>query len=278
MKHFFKKVKENFRSIAEIIVLVVAVFIPSKIDATGLIRLCFNNTPIDFDNIKYLFLLNAGDWVIGLILMLYLLLKIKGYNKEKMFNTQNVYHNYPYLWYCFCAKILGYKKCNLKLVPIFTQFKLVLNDTFPEYYVGTDEDYPVIENEHIDIQKKNYNQVSEEVNLILADTYPIDIRQQIPINKRRLSTIIIERDRPDVSRYYSPQFVAKIVDEVRRLPSNVKDINVYATTNPKHTLKIARDAFKLAERGNIEKLVVFQQEKKGNRKFGRKGKVIYNNT
>lgn len=277
MRHFFKKVKENSRSIAEIIVLVVAVFIPSKIDATGLIGLCFKNTLIDFDNIKYLFLLNAGNWVIGLIFMLYLLLKIRGYNKGKMFNTQNVYHNYPYLWYWFCAKILGYEKCNLKLVPIFAQFKLVLNDTFPEYYVGADEDYPVIENEHIDIQKKNYNQVSEEVNLILADTYPIDIRQQIPINKRRLSMIIIERDRTDVSRYYSPQFVAKIVDEVRRLPSNVKDINVYATTNPKHTLKIVRDAFKLAERENIEKLVVFQQEKNGNRKFGRKGKVIYNN-
>lgn len=42
-------------------------------------------------------------------------------------------------------------------------------------------------------------------------------------------------------------------------------------------MKIVRDAFKLAERGNIEKLVVFQQEKNGNRKFGRKGKVIYNN-
>lgn len=40
MRHFFKKVKENSRSIAEIIVLVVAVFIPSKIDATGLIGLC----------------------------------------------------------------------------------------------------------------------------------------------------------------------------------------------------------------------------------------------
>lgn len=109
MRHFFKKVKENSRSIAEIIVLVVAVFIPSKIDATGLIGLCFKNTLIDFDNIKYLFLLNAGNWVIGLIFMLYLLLKIRGYNKGKMFNTQNVYHNYPYLWYWFCAKILGYE-------------------------------------------------------------------------------------------------------------------------------------------------------------------------
>ncbi|MEQ2594294.1 hypothetical protein AAAU22_01235 [[Clostridium] symbiosum] len=277
MKCLFKKIKESFRSIVEIIMLVFAVFIPYKIDATSLIELCFKNTPIGFDNIKYLFLMNAGNWVIGVVFMLFLLLKFRKFNKEKMFNTQNVYHDYPYLWYWLCAKILGYEKCNLKLVPVFTQFRLSLNDTFPEYYVGADDDYPVIENEHIDIKKINYNQVSDEVNLILVDTYPIDIRNQIPLSKRRLSTIVIERKRSDVSRYYSPRFVAKTVDEVRNLPSNVKNINVFAATNPKHTLKISRDAFKLADRGNIEKLVVFPQEKKGIRKFGRKGKVIYSN-
>lgn len=276
MKHLFKKIKESFRSIIEIIVLVVAVFIPPIVDITSFIELCFKNVPIDFDNIKYFFLLKAGNWAIGLLFMLFILSKIRKYNKEKMFNTQNVYHDYPYLWYWFCAKILGYEKCNLKLVPIFIQFRLALNDTFSEYDVGAEDDYTVLEDEHIDIKKKNYGQVSKEINLILADTYPIDDRQ-IPIGKRNLTTIAIERRRPDLSRYYSPKFVAKIVDEVRNLPSNVKDINVYATTNPKHTLKISRNAFKLAERGNVEKLVVFQQERNGNRKFMKKGKTIYNN-
>ena len=67
-------------------------------------------------------------------------------------------------------------------------------------------------------------------------------------------------------------------DHVSGYPAHVflKNINVYATTNPKHTLKIAGDAFKLAERGNIKKLVVFQQEKEEIRKFGKKGVVIYN--
>ena len=126
------------------------------------------------------------------------------------------------------------------------------------------------------IKKANFVQVSDEVNLVLADTYPIE-NQQLPIVKRRLSTITINRMRPNVSRYYSPQFIAKIVDEVRNLPRNVTDINVFPTTNPKHALKIARDVFKLAERGNIKKLVVFPQEKTGIRKFARKGKVVYNN-
>lgn len=274
MKNLFEKVQESFFSIVEIIGLVIAFFVPSIIDASGLIEICLKNATIDFENIIYYYLLKTGNWVIGLVCMLWILIKIRKFNKEKMFNTKNVYHNYPYLWYWFCAKILGYAKCNLKLVPIYTQFKLVLNDTFSEYYIGTDDDYPLIENEQIDIYKTNYNKVLNEVNLVLADTYPIS-EKQIPDSKSRVPTISINRKRSDVSRYYSPQFVAKVVDEVRNLQSDITNVNIYATTNPKHTLKIARDAFKLAERGNIKKLVVFQQEKDGIRKFGRRGKSIY---
>ena len=43
-----------------------------------------------------------------------------------------------------------------------------------------------------------------------------------------------------------------IVDEVRKLPSNKMIINVFSTTNAKHTKKIAENAFKLANRGNIK--------------------------
>lgn len=275
MKHTFEKAQESLRSIIEIISLIVVFIIPPVFNVAGFIELCFQSTDINFENIKYYFLLRLGNWVIGLVFMFLLLTRIRSFNKEKIFNTKNVYHDYWYAWYWFCSKILGYKTCNLKLVPIFTQFKLTLNDTFPDYYVGTDEDYSFIENEQIDIDKINYSRVSHEINLILADTYPVSIKQ-LPTEKRRLSTIVINRKRPNVNRYYSPQFVASIVDEVRKLPSKVTDINVYATTNPKHTLKISRDAFKLAERGNIKKLIVFQQEKDGIRKFGRQGKIIYN--
>ena len=276
MKQLFKKLQENARSIVEIIGLVMAFLIPYIINVKELIALCFENVSVDFDNIGYYLLLNTENWVISIVLVFSVLLWIRKFNKEKIFNTKNVYHNYPYLWYWFCAKILGYQTCNLKLVPPYLQFKLVLNDTFSIYYVGEEDDYAAIEDEYIEIKKEYFVQVSDEVNLVLADTYPIE-NQQLPIVKRSLSTITINRVRPDVSRYYSPQFIAKIVDEVRNLPRNVTDVNVFPTTNPRHTLKIARDAFKLAERGNIKKLVVFPQEKTGIRKFARKGKVIYNN-
>ncbi len=274
MKHFCEKVHESIRSILEICLLLFVFFLPHIINATKLIEMCFNNTTLNFDNVKYYLLLQLGNWIIGLLLLLYVLHIFRKMNKEKLLNNRNVYHDYSYFWYWFSSKILGYKKCNMKLVPIFMQYKLVLNDTFEDFYVGSDDDYSIKENEQIDIKKINYDLISDEINLVLADTYPI-IENQLPIIKKELSTIIISRNNNDFNRYFSPEFIVNIVNEVRNLPINVNAINTYATTNPKHTLKIAQDVFKLAERGNIKKLVVFQQSKDGLRKFGSKGITIF---
>lgn len=271
----YEKFKESLRSIIQIIFLIVSFFIPEIINVSSCIDYLFQNSEVNFETAKFYFMLKIGNWGIGIGVMLFVLLRIRKLNKEKLFNTKNVYHDYPYIWYYVCAKVLGYVKCNLKLVPIYLQFKLVLNDTFSEYDVGTDEDYPVIDNEVIRINKTNWTPMSREINLVLADTYPI-AKAQLPALKSGLPTIEIVRDRPDQSRYYSPQFISKIVDEVRGLPSNVTTVNIFPTTNPKHTKQIAGDAFKLAERGNIKKLVVFQQSNKGARRFESKGKVIYN--
>lgn len=149
--------------------------------------------------------------------MLFVLSKVRKANKEKLFNTKNVYHDYPYLWYWICAKILGYVKCNLKRIPIDLQFKLILEDTFFECDVGTEYVYPKIENEQIEIRKRNWLMSSQEINLVLADTYPIE-KYQLPNTKSGLPTLEIIRKRLDKSRYYSPQFDSKIVDEVRNLP------------------------------------------------------------
>lgn len=274
MKIFLKRIEERSRSIIQIILLIISFFLPVIVDASNWIEFFLQNSELNFENAKYYFMLKAGNWIIGIGFMLFVLNQIRKTNKEKVFNTKNVYHNYPYIWYWICAKVLGYTKCNLKLVPIYLQFELVMNDTFAEYDVGTDDDYPIIENEEIKIDKLNWNQVSQEINLVLEDTYPIT-KSQLPVLKKALSTIRIVRKRPDQARYYSPQFVAKIVDEIRKLPSNVNTVNVFATTNPKHTKQIAGDAFKLAERGNVKKLFVFPQSNKGKRKFERKGKMIY---
>lgn len=196
MKIFFKKIEENSRSIIQIILLIISFFLPAIIDASSWIEFFLQNSELNFENAKYYFMLKAGNWVIGIGFMLFVLNQIRKTNKERLFNTKNVYHNYPYIWYWICAKVLGYAKCNLKLVPIYLQFKLVMNDTFAEYDVGTDDDYPIIENEEIKISKLNWNQVSQEINLVLVDTYPIT-KSQLPVLKKTLSTIVIVRKRPD---------------------------------------------------------------------------------
>lgn len=90
-------------------------------------------------------------------------------------------------------------------------------------------------------------------------------------------TILISRDNSvDHNRYDSPKLVQTVVNEVRNLPSNIKKVNVYATTNPQNTMNIASNAFKLGERGNLDEVTVFQQRRTGNpRKFEKKGKVVY---
>lgn len=275
MKILLLKIKENFRSIAQIILLVISIVLPSIANVSGLIESIFQSSELDFENAKYYFLLKTGNIGIGIVLMLFILFKIiRISNKDKLFNTENVYHSYPYWWYCICAKVLGYKKCNLKRVPIYLQFKLVMNDTFSEYDVGTVDDYPIIENEQVEVSKKNWNKRAREVNLVLSDTYPIK-KTQLPTMKRGLPTLVISRKRSDYARHYNPQFVVRTVDEVRKLPGNMTILNLFATTNAKHTKQIAEDAFKMAERGNIKKLIVFPQSEKDGREFGKKGKVIY---
>ena len=274
MKHFIERLKESICPILEICILIIVFFIPQIFNASRLIKMCFVKNNLNFNNFKYYILLCGGNWFIGFVVIIIVLFKFRTFNKEKLFNTKNVYHDYCYTWYWICAKILGYKKCNMKLVPIFMQFKLILNGTFEKYDVGKEDDYPIKENEKIKIKKLNYNSISDEINLVLIDTYPI-LENQLPENKHSLSTIMISRNKNDFNRYFSPVFIARIVNEIRKLPSNVNSVNIYATTNPKHTSQIVENAFKLAMRGNINKLVVFQQEREGLRKFGSKGIVIY---
>lgn len=47
-------------------------------------------------------------------------------------------------------------------------------------------------------------------------------------------------------------------------------------TIPQNTMNIANNAFKLGERGNLDEVIVFQQNKNGNlRRFEKKGKCVY---
>lgn len=273
-----KKIKANLRQVGEIIALMIVVLGVYILDISSL----FKNYLMEYElkpelgNIILYYLLNIGNIGFSIVLFWGLLKFFREINKEFIMNNSNVYHDYPFFWYWFCARILGIKKCNLILVPIYMQFKLVIEDIFDEYPLDED-DFPVIKDEaDSDVKKIKINVDMElsEMNLILEDTYVIESKQ-IPFSKKDLPTIKISRNiNNNHTRHFSPKFIQKISEEIRKLPQ-INRINIYATTNPMNTLRIIRTVFKMADRGNIDHIFVYQQENKGIRVFCEKGYKIY---
>lgn len=269
-------IKDNRLQILEIIVLIIACCLPYFID----IKSIFQKYLIEEDhptpeNAIYYFTIEKGNFFISIALFIVVLTAIRKHNHEKeiMANRANCYHNYPFIWYLFCAKILNIEKCNLILVPIFMQFKLVSRSVFDQFPL-IESDYPTEENKTIKVDRKRIASNIHEANIILEDTYPIS-NNQIPITKRNLPTIRISRnDGNDFGRYFNQEFIKNILNEVRKLPQDIT-INVFATTNPMHTVNVVRRVFVIGDRGNIKRLYVFQQSRTGNRAFEEKGRRIY---
>lgn len=273
MKSFCKKLIANARPICQILGLIIAFLLPSLLNVSKEVvkqpELTASQNLIDY---IFYFVWNKGNIAIGIFLFVVTLFIMRRWNKNNMFNKGDDYKNYPYCWYWICAKFLGYTECNLILVPIYLQFKLVIRDTFSKYYCGELEKK---DNDIVSVNRLNISNISDELNMIIADTYPLQ-ENQIPRDKRLKPTIIISRDNDvDHNRYNSPELVEKVVNEVRNLPSSIKKINIYATTNPHNTMKIAQDAFKLGGRSSLDLITVFQQKRTGIRKFEQAGKIIY---
>lgn len=274
MKSVIKKIKANIRPIMQIIGVIIICLIPSWFDVCNKVvkplELTASQKWLDY---VFYFVWSKGNKALGLFLGLFCLIGIRKLNKECMFNKGDEYKNYPYIWYWICAKILGYSECNLILVPVYMQFKLVIKDTFEKYYCGNMNRK---ENDVVSVNQINYSNASNEVNLMISDTYPLNINQ-MPVSKRGKPTILVSRDNiTDRNRYDSPELVQAIVNEVRNLPQHFRKINIYASTNPQNTMKIAQDAFKVGERGNLDLVTVFPQKGAAdNWKFEKKGKIIY---
>lgn len=272
MKKFIGTIIDKGRELTQIILLIVCLLFPKLVNLSEIIRTLFGGQSPDFSTAKYYYLMQSGNWTMGILFVVFVLFKcVRKSNEDKILCNGNIYHDYSYLWFWFCSKILGYKNCNLILVPIPMQYKLVIRDTFEKYPIS-DEVFPERE---LAVKVENYIEDVEdvmEVNLVLEDTYPI-IREQIPESKKLLPTIKIKHDRKDdTSRIYNKNFVREICNEVRALPENII-VNLYSTTNPKHNYEIAKQAFSLANRGNLKELYVYQQERENERKFSKRKKI-----
>ena len=272
MKKFVGKIIDNGRPILQILLFVLCVFFPKFVNLSEIIRTLLGGQSPDFSTAKYYYLMQSGNCTMGILLAIIILFKyIRKSNEEKILYSGNIYHDYPYIWFWFCSKILGYNSCNLILVPIAMQYKLVIRGTFEKYPIP-EESFP---EKDINVVVKYDNKDAEnvnEVNLILEDTYPIT-ENQIPKPKKHLRRIIIKHDRKDdVSRIYNIKFLKEIWKVVRVLPEKAI-VNIYSTTNPRHNYEIARQAFSLANRGNIKELYIYQQEKENTRKFSERKKI-----
>lgn len=274
MKKLFDKISSNDRQIVEIIALVVVTSIPYMFDLQVIFKDYLSEHPLSPDHFFWQLAIMNGRIIAAIIIFVAALIVIRKINKDFLMNRKHIYHDYNYAWYWFCAKILGIRKCNLVLVPIYMQFKLVIRGTFEEYPLE-ESDYPYVDNEpECRVSIINPDIESSEKNMIIEDTYKIEIRQ-IPESKQGLRTIIVNRnDGMDHGRHFSPKLIETVINNTRSIENN-SVINIFATTNPLNTKHIASRAFGLGERGNVEHLYVFQQRKDDNRYFELDGHQIY---
>lgn len=274
MKKFLDDIKSNIRQVLEIILLITITTAPILVDLRKLFKDYLTSNFLTPDNFIWYTAIAHGKYMASVVLFFFTLWLIRKFNSDYVMNRRSVYHDYHYLWYWFCAKVLGIKRCNLILVPIYMQFELVTRGTFEEYPLD-DDDYPIIDGEpECRVTKKNNTVNYNEINIILEDTYTIK-DYQIPESKKKLFTLRISRnDGNSNGRHFSQKFIETTINAVRQF-KRVSIANVYATTNPKNTLHIAKRVFALGDRGNIEHLYVFQQEKDGQRFFEPTGHKIY---
>lgn len=262
--------------IFQICVIMLLAVIVWMLDLATLMERIFMNVSVDFNNLKYYFLMRGGNGLITLVFLIILLKIFHKYNGDKILNKGKLYHDHCYIGYILCSKVLGYKKCSLIRVPIAMQFKLIINDTFDEYFYGETDDYKSTKCENITI-KGIKDAYTSTINLVLSDTYPIK-KEMLPENVRNLSTIYISRDNEGNSvRAFSSAFCEQIRNIVSNLPDEVYKINLYSTLNAKHCYWIARNVFKQGGRSNIKSLIVFPQSHKyGLWNFSEKGVTIFN--
>ena len=275
--------KSNVHQLIQIAKLIILIIIPwvIKVNIFWITKYIpffsrLNDVSIEanFESILINLFLYGGNVIESIILAVFWLAHIRRQNSSYVMNNSNEYHDYPLIWYWICAKLLGIKSCNLILTPIHMQYTLIINEIFEKYPLD-ERAFPTVEcQREYAVEEKNMIDNPIEINLILEDTYTIDANQ-IPEDKRLLPTISIKRiERNSHTRNFRPELVRHVVEIVRRLPE-IENINIFATTNPMNNLRIARDAFYLADRGNIKHLYVYQQGKENDRKFEEKGYKIY---
>ena len=198
------------------------------------------------------------------------LLLIWGFNNKYKggyrLNHTNRYHIEKYWGYWVCSKILGIRRCELKLVPIPIQYKLLFDDTFSDFVLPDGiEQVPEPQMIHMECFGECIDKCNN-CNLIIADTYSIT-RSQLPDECKNYYSVAIYSSSIGPVRYYKPDLVHKIRDVIHHLPLHISTLHIFATTNPVNNCYIVKTALNTGGRDHLEKIMVYFQSSSENRDF-----------
>lgn len=204
------------------------------------------------------------QWIIIIVLIFLFYYNLRARNGYIDFNFGNEYMEYPYFIFYLAGKVLGIKSIDLKLVPIYLQARLIINNTFKE--IKYQDDLEDVDSEAIS-SFSHGEDGNQELTLVLEDTFFIKEKQLgSHLNKTNILRITKGNLIENV-RNYSTHFIKEIDSNIFKLEGKYKIINICATTNTKHTYKLVSNNFKKGNRGDAEKLIVYQQSRDNDRVF-----------
>lgn len=205
--------------------------------------------------------IGLGKWPLIVVALFFIYRAIRKHNKDDVLrqNIPNTIVWHSFFGYWMCRYALNYQTISLTRVPIPVQFELVWKNLFKKYECMENVTEKT-DSDNISVETLQSEPYTSTVNLILADTYPLDDwRAKIPAQTTTFTTIIINRNGERGVRYYSKEYVSKIAASIHELPATVTDINIFATINAAHVYHIVNEVFKTGGRDNQKRIRVYQQ-------------------
>ena len=255
------KLKDWIRVYIQLTILIVIIVLNVCLNIPEIIKNAFKDASVPVSELPVLwqFAVGSGRWILAVAIFVVVYLLIRKSNvAEPIKQNLDVIVWHSYFGYWFCRYFLNYQTISLTRVPIPVQFELVWKDLFKKYVWEnvTEKTDP----DNVSIEILQADPYTSTVNLILADTYPLDDwKSKVPVAMTSCSTIIINRSGERGIRYYSKDYVARIATTVHELPATVTDINIFATINPAHVYHIVNEVFKTGGRDSLKRIKVYEQ-------------------
>lgn len=210
--------------------------------------------------------------VIGIILAYLVLTIIRNNNKDRVFNTSNIYYDISYSTFWIAAKVLGYTKVSLMNVPIYLHYIICFKGDFQDIeYIDTEEiDKPV------NVKIKNDTRQGNTINILIKDTYDIEDKM-LPKDLVKSPMIIIDNYiNTDGQRLYNKNIQKELKKQIDHYSRLYTAVNIFATTNTRTSKTIIDYCFKNAGRTGFNEVFVYKQER--NRNFVKRKRVYkFNN-